>query len=803
MPPISALVSRLLASASLLALCASSTDAAPRAARFVEGEVIVKFRTGVTESRMATAARGGHAGSVVTRAMRDPLTGQSDSRLALSRFPRTTSVETVMARLRRNPEVESVEPNYVVALAEPKPGNRHEARTSFTRRTGVDAQGRPQSRQVPASDVRAMAATYPNDPEFLGAAQWGWEWISADVVWPDMKSAEVAVIDTGVDATHPDLKGLVVNGYDYVNDDFMPNDDNGHGTHVAGIIAARSNNKLGIAGASRSKVYALKVLDASGYGTYFDIAQAIRRAADRASVRVINLSLGGPAPSFTLEDAVDYAVNAKAKLIVAAAGNLDDPSVDPLNNYVYPAAYSEVFPEQVLAVAASGLWVQGSAAPNDYYFVPQCRSEFSNFGDFVNITAPGTDILSTQPWKKEFYNNRYFGADPFFTGYEYYSGTSMAAPFVSAVAARVIGNFPKMTSVDVARRLLFQGYATFIDTPFDVDGDLMDDVARCWEGDYTPPTPTGGPPFLADVNAATALGRGRLTGRLMDASTGLGLTGAVASLRAGSKLVSYGGSLDTVGVSYFEVVNVPWSEQVQGGPLATPYSLRVAKKGYTPDTGATVEGYVGGDPNNPGISIPWFGVETALRQVSIPPYSLSFQFVSDWGGWFGDGYSTGVELDQYVFIPLQPFPFDWGCTVGYDDYTFGGCGDPTSIGSLQVYPFARWVRDGGLLDFVGAETTKIKKLLPTQTGNQYQLFLTNYQWAAFDADDAGAPTAGPVVRLWRGGLPKATVRFGARTDIMDCTTDPLACDWWNVGSLSSAGVFTVINELGDWTALPY
>jgi hypothetical protein len=423
----------------------------------------------------------------------------------------------------------------------------------------------------------------------------------------------------------------------------------------------------------------------------------------------------------------------------------------------------------------------------------------------VTITAPGTDILSTQPWKKEFYNNRYFGADPNFTGYEYYTGTSMAAPFVSAVAARVLGNLPTLTNVDVFRRLLFQGYLSFIDTPFDVDGDLVDDVARCWEGDYTPPTPLGGPAFLADVNAATALGRSRLTGRLMDASTGLGLTGAVASVRAGTKAVGYGGSLDTVGVSYFEIVNVPWSEQVEGGPLAPPYTLRVKKRGYTPTGGATVEDYAPGDANKPGLSIPWYQVETTLRQVSLPPFRADFQFVTDWGGWLGDGYTTGVELDQYLFLPITAFPGDLGCTVGYDDYTFGGCGEATSVGSLQVYPFARWMRDGGLLDFVGAESTRIRTLLPTQLGNEYRFFVTDYQMGAFAADDPDptAPTAGPVVRLWKSGVVRATVRFGARTENPSCTIDPTTCDWWNVGSLSSSGVFTVLNELGDALALPY
>src|SRR5262249_38822219 len=159
-------------------------------------------------------------------------------------------------------------------------------------------------------------------------SQWGWAYVGADIVWPDTKATMVAVVDTGVDASHPDLMGQVVNGFDFVNNDMVAADDNGHGTHVAGIIGAKVNDKNGIAGVSRSKIYAVKVLDATGAGTLFDVAQGIRKAADYPQVKVINVSLGIAdevpplaLPYPTLLGAVEYATVTKGKLIVAAAGN--------------------------------------------------------------------------------------------------------------------------------------------------------------------------------------------------------------------------------------------------------------------------------------------------------------------------------------------------------------------------------------------------------------------------------------------------------------------------------------------------
>ena len=447
---------------------------------------------------------------------------------------------------------------------------------------GVDANGRLVTRQVAASEMRSLAVTYPNDPSALDPIKgWGWLWVNADIVWPDVKAAEVAVVDTGVDAQHPELMGLVANGFDFVNNDGVANDDNGHGTHVAGIIAARSNNKTGMAGVSRARIYAIKVLAADGSGTYFDVAQGIRKAADRLSVKVINVSLGGNDYSSTLQAAVDYAVNAKGKLLVAAAGNESVANQPPVSDPFYPAAHSLDYPEKVLAVAASGVSVTGSQDGLDH-FVESCRADYSNFGDYVNITAPGTDIYSTQPWKKDFYEHRYFGADSDLTGYEFYSGTSMAAPHVAAVAARVFGNNVKFTNTQVAHRLLVQGYSSSVGptSNVDVDGDGTDEIPECWESGFTPPTPLGMTPFLADVNAATALGRGRVTGRLMDATTGLGLNGATAQLLKGTAIVGFGGLIETAGNSFFDIVNVPWNDQGTG-ILAPPYKMRVQKAGYT------------------------------------------------------------------------------------------------------------------------------------------------------------------------------------------------------------------------------
>ncbi len=265
-------------------------------------------------------------------------------------------------------------------------------------------------------DQVAQATFTPNDP-FYATHQYALPLIRADQAWDLTRGNPnllVAVLDTGADFTHPDLAGKLVPGWDFVNNDPDPADDNGHGTHVAGIIAAATHNGEGIAGvAFNTRVLVVKVLNAQGSGFYSTIAQGIVFAADQGA-RILNLSLRGTVPSNVLADAVAYA-QSKGALLVAAAGN------DGQNTPVYPAAYPGV-----LAVAATD-W-------NDQ------RWSLSNYGDYVDLAAPGVAILSTD-WTG--------GVGP----YAMRSGTSIAAPHVAGVAALMLAVNPNLTAADLAALL--------------------------------------------------------------------------------------------------------------------------------------------------------------------------------------------------------------------------------------------------------------------------------------------------------------------------------------------------------------
>lgn len=244
----------------------------------------------------------------------------------------------------------------------------------------------------------------PNDPDYV--KQWNLRSINVESAWEDTKGAgmTVAVIDTGVTVV-PDLEQTkFVKGYDFVNDKEEANDDNGHGTHVAGTIAQSTNNNYGVAGvAYEASIMPLKVLSAFGGGTVADIAEAIRFAADNGA-DVVNLSLGGAGESQVLKEAVDYAYS-KGVVVVAAAGN------ENRNSASYPARYPHV-----ISVAATG--PSGEKAP------------YSNFGAGVDISAPGGSAdgqILQETIDPE------TGAS-MFAGFQ---GTSMASPHVAAVAAMV------------------------------------------------------------------------------------------------------------------------------------------------------------------------------------------------------------------------------------------------------------------------------------------------------------------------------------------------------------------------------
>jgi subtilisin family serine protease len=264
-------------------------------------------------------------------------------------------------------------------------------------------------------DYLYYALATPNDP-YYADYQWNLAHINADDAWnttTGSSSITIAVVDTGVDLTHPDLSSKIVSGYDFVNKDSDASDDQGHGTHVASIAAATSNNSEGVAGVSwGARIMPIKVLNSAGNGALSDVADGIRWAADHGA-DVINMSLGGSSGSSTLQDAVNYAYGAGA-LLVAAAGN----EYEDGNPTSYPAAY-----DHVLAVAAT--------TDTDSH------ASYSNSGSYVDVAAPGGDPSSSYDSTPEHW---IVGAYWRGSGYDYawLAGTSQASPQVAGLAALLL-----------------------------------------------------------------------------------------------------------------------------------------------------------------------------------------------------------------------------------------------------------------------------------------------------------------------------------------------------------------------------
>ncbi|MGO8968393.1 MAG: S8 family peptidase [Myxococcaceae bacterium] len=296
-------------------------------------------------------------------------------------------------------------------------------------------------RQSPDVEFAEPLLTYqaqswtPNDP--LYAKQWNLKLIGMPEAWEVShgKGVTVAVLDTGVAyetrgpfVRVPDLQGVrFAPGYDFVNDTEHPNDDNGHGTHVAGTIAQATNNGEGVAGiAFEATLMPIKVLDAAGTGNSADIADGIRWAVDHGA-KVLNLSLGGFGYSRVIENAVAYARRHGA-VVVAAAGNHGDGTV------AYPAAYAG-------AVGVGAVGPDGARAP------------YSAWGEQLDLLAPGGD--KRQGEEGGILQATIAKGAPGKPLYAFYQGTSMATPHVAGVAALLFAAGAK--TPDEVERALYAG----------------------------------------------------------------------------------------------------------------------------------------------------------------------------------------------------------------------------------------------------------------------------------------------------------------------------------------------------------
>jgi subtilisin family serine protease len=306
-----------------------------------DGEVIVKFRKGVSNTFKTHNLVGAR---LIKKSKIEGV-----ERVSLREG---ILVEEAVRAYESDPDVEYAEPNYIVRKTA-LPDDPRFGEQWGLRNTGQSVNG---AAGTSGADIKAPEAWDINKGSY---------------------SVIVAVIDTGVDLQHPDLSGNLVPGYDFVDDDDHPDDLDGHGTHVAGIIGASGNNGIGITGVNWSlRIMPLRVLDEKGEGTIFDVVEAIAYAAAN-NARVVNMSFSGPDFSSSLYNAVSVLPHV---LFVAAAGNGGEDGIGD-SFAEYPAGFEL---PNMLSVASSD--------QNDNL------SNFSNYGiTSVDVAAPGENILSTIP----------------------------------------------------------------------------------------------------------------------------------------------------------------------------------------------------------------------------------------------------------------------------------------------------------------------------------------------------------------------------------------------------------------------
>lgn len=436
----------------------------------------------------------------------------------------------------------------------------------------------------------AFAFATPNDPRF--SQQYGPQRIQAHLawdIWQPQRTVYIAIIDTGIDSNHPDLTNKMrrhsngaVYGYNTLNNTTNAMDDNGHGTHCAGIAAAEINNGVGIAGVaawnpsvanpnSFVQLMPVKVLSSSGSGTLDAVARGITWAADNGA-HILSLSLGAGSGSQQLQDAVNYAWN-RGCLVVAAAGN--GGSTAPQ----YPAYYTNS-----IAVAATDS--------------SDRLASFSQYGSWVDIAAPGVGILSTIP------NNSYAS----------YDGTSMACPHVAGAAAVLWSHNGSLTNAQLRSALEtnvdpYQSQSGRTIAPNAGRVNVYRALQAVGGGNPTQPSLSS-----VSLNPSTVVGGNSVTGTVT-------LTAAAPA----------GGFVVNLSSSNSSVASVPSSVTVPAG--ATSANFTVSTSAVSSSTNVTITASANGVSRTATLTVNPASTSVTLQSLTISPTSV-------WGGSSATGTVT-------------------------------------------------------------------------------------------------------------------------------------------------------------------
>jgi subtilisin family serine protease len=406
---------------------------------FIPGEFIVKLKDVSTSNLSIANLNKKNSVRSINKVFKNPENSKLDNIYKLS-VSEDSDIFAIVDEYSSNLLVEYAEPNYIIQ--------------SFS-----IAGASPKS--VPLYPHESSSKTNTNDPDFC--KQWSLENTGqmkgtpdTDIDAPEAWGIEIgdpavviAIIDSGIDYYHPDLSDNIwinedeipnngidddgngyiddIKGWNFIQNNNNPLDDQGHGTFCSGIAAARGNNDIGIAGVCwNCKIMPVKTLNKKGSGTWSAVAQGIKYAADN-NADVISMSFGAYDSSDLLKDAVDYAYN-KNIVLVAAAGN------DGISDKWYPAGY-----DNVISVAATD--------NNDKRMdcrVPILMRLRSNYGNWVDVAAPGENVYSTMPTYYVTFN--LIGLK---RNYDYFSGSSFAVPHVAGLVALILSKNHSLSPIDV------------------------------------------------------------------------------------------------------------------------------------------------------------------------------------------------------------------------------------------------------------------------------------------------------------------------------------------------------------------